>query len=808
MNAFPRPFDQWVRQKRKGLGLTQIELARQAHCSVSTIRKIEKGLRRPSIQIAKLLANGLKLSLRERDLFLQLVINEPEQTPVIEEPKRASSLVLPRAATELIGRNTDVVAVCAMLERPAVRLVTLLGPPGVGKTRLALQVLASLAHRRESNIADKVGYVSLVSVHDPNLVGHTIISAIGAKLLANQTSAQCLLAFLKHKSFLLVLDNFEHVLPAAALLAELLANAPRLKILVTSRAALHLSSEHGYAVTPLSLPDLKNLPMLTELAKTPAVALFVMRVQAVKANFTLTADNAKAVAELCVQLDGLPLAIELAAARGRLLSPELMLQRMTTSPGEGKTQNQPAYFGAGRLALLTKGARDLAERHQTLAGTIDWSYNLLAPAEQELFARLSIFVGGCTLDAAEAVCGACLDDLETLLSQSLLQAESEIDPKTQQTRIRFTMLETIREYGITRLVALNQFSTLQRKHAEYYLQMAQQMDWRRHPTEATRVPLRRDIQRDYTNVHAALTWSQSSQGDQTIALALAGALSQFWFSLGLHSEAQRWLQGVLEKIETDDDANISMLSKTTRAARVMVLGGAVNLAMSPVESKKIHALLEQQLRLERDYGDPAILWHLLLSLSILLTKLGQYAEAALLEPEILKLVYALGDARRLGPTWLHISHLALLRGEQEKASQACTESLVHLRITQDIFTTSIALQSQARILYRQGNYPKAESLYREALLLSQTTGEPSGTAYSLHGLAYLAGIQGHYERAAKLFGAAEALYEAYGIAMYLADRMDYAPIRQLVQETLGEAAFKVAWTAGRELPLAQTIEQQ
>lgn len=373
---------------------------------------------------------------------------------------------LPAQPTPLIGRQQETAAARQQLLTADVRLLTLTGPPGVGKTRLGLEVGTELLDDFEHGVF----FVDLAPIKDPALVGYTIAQTLGVREARHQSLFEHLKHFLRDKQVLLLLDNFEQVAAAAPLVAELLGASLALKILVTSRAALHLRWDHEFPVPPLGLPDLQRLPAVKELSGYPAVALFVDRARAVKPDFVLTNHNAPAVAEICTRLDGLPLAIELAAARIKLLPPQAMLRRLQRG-----------------LDLLTAGARDLPARQQTLGGAIAWSYDLLEAREQKLFRRLSVFVGGCTLEAAEAVCKPegdlqtnVLEGLASLVNESLLRQEEQADGEP-----RFRMLETTREYALEQLAKTGEMEEIQRRHAAVYLSFAEAAAPELHGTKQT-----------------------------------------------------------------------------------------------------------------------------------------------------------------------------------------------------------------------------------------------------------------------------------------------------------------------------------
>jgi predicted ATPase/DNA-binding SARP family transcriptional activator len=448
---------------------------------------------------------------------------------------------LPAQATPLIGREVEQEAVRRLLGREAVRLVTLTGPGGTGKTRLGLQVAAELLDQ----FADGVFFVDLAAIRDPALVLPTIAQSLGVREVEGRNLGERLKEYLREKQLLLLLDNFEQVVVAAPLVAELMAEAPGLKLLVTSRAILRLRGEHDFPVPPLALPDRRRLPDRELLSQYAAVALFMQRAVAARPEFAVTNENAPAVVEICHRLDGLPLAIELAAARIRLFSPEGLLTRL-----------------GQRLSVLVGGARDLSERQQTLRGAIGWSYDLLDEGEQRLFRRLSVFVGGCTLEAVEAVCRAegeipidLLLAIGSLMEQSLLwqQAPGE-DKSTGEPR--FGMLETIREFGRERLAASGEEDLIRRQHALFFLSLAEQQN--PHDTGWER------LDRDYDNLRAALEWC-GEQEDGTLALRLAGAMTNPWLGRGRLTEGRQQLSRVLSREDTQEP--------TAERARALNLAG-------------------------------------------------------------------------------------------------------------------------------------------------------------------------------------------------------------------------------------------
>ena len=472
--------------------------------------------------------------------------------------------MIPVSLTSLIGREQEIETLCQLLHRPSVRLVTITGLGGVGKTSLALQV----AHELSEAFHDGVFFISLAPIRDPTLIIPTIARLLDVSESPNRLMLDSLKDFLRDKQVLLLLDNFEQIVAAAPLLTELLEACLELRMLVTSREVLRLRGEHEFPLLPLTLPDQPSLEILMQY---PSVALFVQRAQASQPDFKLTSENASAVTEICARLDGLPLAIELAAARIKLLPPQAMLRQLQESP----------------LQMLTGGARDLPVRQQTLRGAIKWSYDLLNANEQSTFRSLSVFVGGCTLQAALSAIEptTSLDTLDSLVNKSLLrQIENDSEP-------RLTMLETIREFGLEQLTHTHELEATRRAHANYYLSFVEEAE--SHLTDADQKAWIKRLEREQDNLRAALRWAMENH-EAEFAQRMAGALQPFWLTRGYWSEGRRWLEGSLA---IDPGAT---LAPTVRAK---TLYGAGALSRFQGDFARARMLLEQSLTLYRPLAD-------------------------------------------------------------------------------------------------------------------------------------------------------------------------------------------------------------
>src|SRR6266487_2461547 len=520
-------------------------------------------------ELRERIANDLAQFLTER-------FTTPAETPVAA---RLAPLPVPRS--RLIDREQERAQAQALLQREDVGLVTLTGPGGVGKTRLAVQVAADLVPQ----FTDGVAFISLASLKDPTLVVPTVARGLGVSQTGDDSLEERLLAYLRPRQVLLVLDNAEQLVSAAPLAAQALELAPRLKLLVTSREPLRVRDEQIVPVPPLALPDPAHIPDIAHLVQVPAVALFVERAREVKPDFALTSENAATIVEICQRLDGLPLALELAAAVLSLLSPAALLARLER-----------------RLPLLTRGARDLPERQQTLRSTIAWSYDLLVEGEQQLFRLLSVFAGGFTLEAAQAVClpdadgtsspvqtdddGAVLEQLGHLLDKSLVQTQQGTGGEP-----RFSMLETIREYATEQLAASGEEATVQERHTHYFLRLSEEME--PHWSSPEGDLWLEQMEREDANLRAALAWSKANQDGVEIGLRLAGALYYYWFLLGSLREGRAWLEEMLARTGSSERS----------AARGRALLGAGLLAWAEDDLEAASLRAEEALSIGREAQD-------------------------------------------------------------------------------------------------------------------------------------------------------------------------------------------------------------
>ena len=674
---------------------------------------------------------------------------------------------LPVQPTPLIGREVELAAVAELVSRAGVRLVTLTGPGGSGKTRLALQAAAELVE----DFPHGVYFVALEPIADLALVLPTIAQTIGLRESGGASLADRLKDLLADKRLLLVLDNVEQLVEAAPELAKLLATAPELKLLVTSRTPLNLSGEHEFSVPSLSLPDLAHLPELASISQYEAVALFVDRARAVKADFAVTSANAPAVAEMCVRLDGLPLAIELAASRAKLLSPQALLARLEQ-----------------RFDLLVGGPRDMPARQQTLRATIDWSYGLLGRDEQTLLARLAVFVGGSTLEAVEAVCGGegLLTGLTTLIDSNLLRQEEQPDGEP-----RFTMLESIRAYSLDLLEASGEAEDVRRRHADHFVSVAGRIedDVRTKPDVDWLA-----LEREHDNFRAALNWLSAHDEHESLVRLTAG-LVRFWERRGHVAEGKIW-----------SDIGLALAPQLPVALKAQVWLTAASLVWHLEEYQQSREFALCALALFRQIGDRYYEAHSLDVASISTSLAGDYADADSLADEAKAIYRELGE---LDIRVLQITHnqglSAIERGDLSRARACLEENLRGSReFGSDWQTGNAAADLGILALYEHG-YGDAVPLFVESLESARRTGWPINIAYCLRGLGSVAVAKGEIEAAARLLGAAEGLEERIGELIQPYARRVFDETATAVHERLEQPAIAAAWSSGRALSEADAV---
>jgi predicted ATPase/class 3 adenylate cyclase len=682
---------------------------------------------------------------------------------------------LPVQATPLLGREEEVARLSVVLRQPETRLVTLTGPGGTGKTRLALQVAAELLEEYD----DGVYFVPLAPVSDPGLVLNAMAQVLAVRELGSEPLERSLAGFLREKRLLLVLDNYEQVVVAAPLVGRLLAEAPGLRVLATSRVLLHVYGEQQYAVPPLALPPTGPGQQydVASLSQYAAVALFIQRARLVKPDFAVSNETAPAVAGICVRLDGLPLAIELAAAQVKLLPPALLLARLSS-----------------RLAILTGGARDLPSRQQTLRGAIDWSYNLLALPEQALFARLSVFVGGWTLEAAEAVCAgnedlAPLEGLGSLVDKSLVRQSED-----QHGEPRFEILETIQEYAAERLTDVGDASAMRDRHLAYYLALAEEAAPRLSGPEQG--PWLGRLELEHDNLRAALGWSLRGDDAVNSGLRLAVALWRFWETHGHLSVGRRWLEEALAASESRGAPAV---------LRARALNGVGNLAFREGDYAQARAWYEESLATRRALGDTHSIANSLNNLGNLATNQGEYARAGTLHEESLAIRRGLGDKQGIADSLKNLGIAARRQGDHARAGIQHQESLTLYSALGNEKGIADALYNLGLIASDQGGYARAVVLYEESLAFFRALGHTQGIASILDRVALLAQAQGQPRRATRLWGAADLLYQTIGAPREPIDQAEYEQALAQARTLLGEQAFAAAQFEGQALSLEQAI---
>jgi len=721
---------------------------------------------------------------------------------------------LPLQPTPLVGREKEVSEVCHLLGGDETRLLTLTGPGGIGKTRVALQAAADLL----DDFPDGSFFAPLATLTEAELFLPAVAETLGVRETADQPLDETLRDYLHERRVLLLLDNFEQVLEAAPAVTELLAGAHGLKVLATSRTSLRLYGEHVYPVPPLTLPDLNSPPPLERLTQYEAVGLFVERARAIKPDFKVTNESAPAVAEICVRLDGLPLAIELAAARITMLPPKGMLQRLSS-----------------RLKLLTGGARDLPERQRTLRATIEWSHALLDEGEQLLFARLAVFSGGRTLEAIEAICDAegdlpvdAFEGVSSLLDKSLLRQEE--GPNGEP---RFVMLETVHEFAREKLQGSGEAEEIKRKHAEYFLTLAEEA----YPElkGANQLQWLEKLEAEHDNLRAALSWALESK-DVEVALRLGGALWWFWSVRDYYSEGRRWLeaalamdgrgspevralalagvgelaseQGDFDRAQEACEEGLELLAHEGRQAseaKQCLLAWLGWAALMREHYGRATELFEESLALSREMSDTWWLASSLLFLALVSNSLGDSERATELNEESIALFREQGDKLGLAYCLNNLAMVVYSQGELARAAQLTEEAVALLRELRARGDVALGLCNLGWIALLQDDLGRAADLYRESLSLSWDAGLNPLVQSALEGFACLAGAMGEAERAARLWGAAQALHETKGIPRDT-DFLAEADARiSAVRLSMGGEAWEEAQHKGRAMTLDEAV---
>lgn len=723
---------------------------------------------------------------------------EPAKTALKEVPTASPPLYisnLPFSVTSFVGREKELGEITDLLNKPHVRLVTLSGPGGVGKTRLALQII----HQLRPSFEHGVCFVSLGALHDPELVATSIVAALGSKEAVSKKTTDQTITFLKDflrdKRLLLVLDNFEQLNEAAPLLTELIAEAPGLKLLVTSRAVLHLYGEHEFVVPPLALPDPKQATIPALLARNEAVSLFVQRAQAVKQEFGLNSNNGPLLAEICTRLDGLPLAIELAAARTKLLSPQMLLDRLNR-----------------RLALLTGGAANLPARHQTLRNAIDWSYDLLERNDKQLFRHIAVFEGGCNLEAAATVLNQSdqelLEGISSLLDKSMLRQIEEMDGQP-----RYIMLSTIREYGLEQLVENGEEANLRQQHAAFFLDLAEQAALEG-PQQARWLDR---LESEHDNFLAVLDWALEilkNEADKPlfnnsirpashlysrylhpgeIALRLGSALWRFWWLRGYLSDGRRRLEATLAQFQprTSEDERIWF-----NEIRVKALHAAGTLAYYQGDFDGAVAFFQESLSLGQTLKSKPIIARALQDLGMVGVQRGDFQSAREQYLQSMVLHQELKNKAGTAASLLKLAGEEVRLGNFEQALKHYRESLALWHEVGDKSSIALTIKNQGELVAGQGDYAQARRLLEQSLSLSQELRDRPGISALLNSLGLLAAKTGNYAEARALLQESlslkEQLGDRSGLAMALGNLGSVATSQGKLEEALTHLERSVA----------------
>ena len=693
---------------------------------------------------------------------------------------------LPQQTTSFIGRDQEITAVTALMQKS--RLVTLVGSGGAGKTRLSLQVAADLL----DGDGDGTWLVELAPLSEPALVPQAVAQVLGIKEQAGQPTVCTLVDALKTKQLLLVLDNCEHLLPAcAALASDILRACPDIHILASSREALNIPGEQTYRIPSLSLPDPQRPQTAQTVSQYEAVILFLQRAQAVQPSFIVTEANAPEVAQVCRRLDGIPLAIELAAARVRSLTVAQIMARLDD-----------------QFRLLTGGNRTALPRQQTLRALIDWSYDLLTEGEKTLLGRLSVFAGGWTLSAAETVCSEMgvddfevLDLLTSLVDKSLVVYEPLVVYEAGAGSAgRYRLLETVRQYARDRLAEGSASEAAGGRHAAWSLALAEQAEPQLTGPEQAAWMGRLEMEHD--NLRAGLSWYRQQANGAASNLRFSGALGWFWSVRGHFTEGRQWLEQALEQAGEPNGTE----SRKDLAVRAKAFHWSGTLASRQGDDAVARALIEAGLTIYRRIGNRRGITYSLGSLGLIASGQGDYAAAQSLLGESLTLWRRLGDQAGTAAALNCLGLVAFLQADYAAARTLSAESLTIRRRLGDQRGMAHSLINLGNTASGQGDYAAAQSLLEESLMLFRELADRWGIAESLESMGGVAHGQNRSSRAAWLFGAAAALRETIRIPLAPAEQEVIDKRVASVRERLGAEAFNAAWEEGEAMTLEQAVE--
>lgn len=818
-----RSFGYWLKLKRKALDLTRERLGERVGCSAATIRKIEAEERRPSEQVVERLAEIFKIPKEEQPAFLRFARGDWKSAPVeteADQPWRASGKSprsnIPATTTSLIAREKEIALVHEYLSRDDIRLVTLIGPPGIGKTRLSIEA----ARKSLQDFSDGVFFVPLAALEDPTSIPSTIIQVLGYLEDGKEPAEKQLMMGIGEKQLLLVLDNCEHLINEIAKLTSfLLSTCSYLKILTTSRESLRVSGEWLYSVPAFDLPIEQASINIKNALQYPALALFAERARAVRSDFSLNAENLGTVASICSRLDGLPLVIELMAARMRFMSAEVLLDRLTN-----------------QFVLTADGMRAASERQKTLNSAIKWSYNLLSPEEQKLFACLSVFSGGFTMDAAEAMFSQIFTDhsisnlIALLLDKCLLQHTLE---SSASVEARYTMLVTIQEFARQQLLEMGETTEIWNRHLTYFCKLAKQAA--SHLRGAGQLAWLDRLDAEYDNIRAALSWAQVS-GAIITGLYIVTDLEMFWIYRAYLRETCLALENLLANPVPVDHIRVFVRAYTVGGHLQNLLG---NHALSRAHAQEAERLClrleplhkaeladarnvltytdvnydpvrarqqyEENLKLFQEAGDQWNIAHTLYNIGSTLRETGDFISARQAFEQSLDIFRECGDNIRVVHQKAELAGIDFEQGKYMEAQKRYEEVLSFYRQARFNLLMAVPLHMLGTIAIREGDYAHAKARFSECLLFEQQKGTSFFLYECLISFAQIASAEGHFERAAQLLSATEAYVEAKGAPLKSIDEIELKRLTTILREELGDAKFEEIASHGRAMTMEQAI---